>query len=694
MTVRARLFALSATSLFVELALIRWLGSEVRVFAYFKNLILIACFLGFGLGFFRARAHARLGASLAVLVAVVVAVSWAQRSEWPYGPQVASQALSNFAGSVFMGDQTEAPRTLLALVAGLGWTLTLFMACIAVLFGFAQRIGDDIVTFGPSRQIAAYSWNVVGSLVGILCFAGVSRFALPPLYWFALPALATTPFLSGRLGRGLGVAGTAVLVWALWPRADAIWSPYHKLERIEWSGAYQTISVNGTGYMSLRSFAHAKDEREAQGVDRWRLPYTIHPGARRVLIIGAGAGNDAAAALRAGAERIVAVEIDPEIVRLGKRFHPDAPYDDARVAVVIDDARHYAETTAERFDLVVFSHLDSHTALSGYTNVRLDNYVHTVESFRAFRRRLAPGGALYVSFYATQRWVADRLHENLRLAFGRPPAAFYESRHPRETQAHFIASDSPELMSRAVAVAAPHYAQPVIHRPPRASTDDWPYLFVERARIPAPMLILAGLLAAVCLLLVGGLIREERREAGAPWTLDRHFFFLGAGFLLLEVHNVGRLARVFGTTWLVNAWVIAGILLTILLANALVARRVRLPGPTVTLALLLGSLIFAAFAPIARMIALPLGSLWICLLYSLPLLGAGLIFARSFAVVEAPARALGANILGALCGGFLELSSFVLGLRGLLAVAALLYLASYRRAPAAQREARKTIHSA
>ena len=48
---RWRLFALSAIALFIELALIRWLSAEVRIFAYFKNLILIACFLGFGLGF-------------------------------------------------------------------------------------------------------------------------------------------------------------------------------------------------------------------------------------------------------------------------------------------------------------------------------------------------------------------------------------------------------------------------------------------------------------------------------------------------------------------------------------------------------------------------------------------------------------------------------------------------------------------
>ena len=46
-----------------------------------------------------------------------------------------------------------------------------------------------------------------------------------------------------------------------------------------------------------------------------------------VLIVGAGAGNDAAAALRNGAGEVNAVDIDPVIFSLGERLHPDQPYD-------------------------------------------------------------------------------------------------------------------------------------------------------------------------------------------------------------------------------------------------------------------------------------------------------------------------------------------------------------------------------
>src|SRR5215467_2424226 len=54
-----RLWIASFLTLFAELAFIRWIAVEVRVFAYFKNLALLLCFLGFGLGCALARQTAR-----------------------------------------------------------------------------------------------------------------------------------------------------------------------------------------------------------------------------------------------------------------------------------------------------------------------------------------------------------------------------------------------------------------------------------------------------------------------------------------------------------------------------------------------------------------------------------------------------------------------------------------------------------
>ena len=45
-----KLFGISFLALYFELVIIRYLGTEIRVFAYFKNLPLIASFFGLGLG--------------------------------------------------------------------------------------------------------------------------------------------------------------------------------------------------------------------------------------------------------------------------------------------------------------------------------------------------------------------------------------------------------------------------------------------------------------------------------------------------------------------------------------------------------------------------------------------------------------------------------------------------------------------
>ena len=49
------LFVVSVLGLFFELALIRWMRSEIKVFAFLKNVVLIARVLGLGLGFILAR---------------------------------------------------------------------------------------------------------------------------------------------------------------------------------------------------------------------------------------------------------------------------------------------------------------------------------------------------------------------------------------------------------------------------------------------------------------------------------------------------------------------------------------------------------------------------------------------------------------------------------------------------------------
>src|SRR5690349_21352536 len=67
---------ISLLGLFLEMLIIRWVSSEIRIFAYFKNFVLIACFLGFGMGCYLCRKRMNLMpvlVPLLMLTALIVA---------------------------------------------------------------------------------------------------------------------------------------------------------------------------------------------------------------------------------------------------------------------------------------------------------------------------------------------------------------------------------------------------------------------------------------------------------------------------------------------------------------------------------------------------------------------------------------------------------------------------------------------
>ena len=175
------------------------------------------------------------------------------------------------------------------------------------------------------------------------------------------------------------------------------WSPYQKLTIRPIRAGNEIISyemnTNGNWYQHLLNLSpgfvsnHPELFKEV-GADwnAYNLPYHFYSRPPSVLVLGAGTGNDVAAALRNGAGRVVAVEIDPLILKLGRELHFERPYDSPRVNTVLDDARSYLQDSNEKFDLIVFSLLDSHTTSSHFTNIRIDNYVYTLEALRSAKR--------------------------------------------------------------------------------------------------------------------------------------------------------------------------------------------------------------------------------------------------------------------------------------------------------------------
>ena len=132
---------------------------------------------------------------------------------------------------------------------------------------------------------------------------------------------------------------------------------------------------------------------------------------------------------------------------------------------------------------------------------------------------------------------------------------------------------------------------------------------------------------------------------------------------------------VLGNTWWVNAVIISGILVMILIANLLVVKLPRMP-IAISYVGLIGSCVGLYFVDLSQFAFLPYGekAVVIALLAGTPILFSGVIFIRSFAVVAGKDVALGANLIGAMIGGLLQSLTFVTGIKALLLIVAALYL--------------------
>lgn len=689
--------AVGVLTLFAELALIRWLSAEVRVFAYFKNLTLIACFFGGGLGcLVGTKMRMRRVGYFPMLLALVGIVTLPGLLGW--------DLIATTNG--FLGGLNDMPLwtfghadvQLLPAILALAFLIMTFLLVTFTFVPVGVLLGDRLQQ--APDLLRAYSANVAGSLVGVCLFDAVSYASLPPTAWFALALLLGLVVLEGKRDLPLASLASAgvlalLVLHGVHAQGSTIWSPYQKLTLVPDEATTAagerllvgyTLQVNSTCYQRIANLNPAFLASHPDLFPEWNrqewlgynLAYRLKPRPHDVLVVGAGTGNDVAAALRNGASQVDAVEIDPRIVDLGRRFHPERPYADPRVRVVVDDARSFLKQTDRQYDLIVYGALDSHTLNSALSNLRVDNYVYTREAFVEARARLKPDGVLWLLFAIERPHVAERLFAMITAAFGRPPVVFNHGDVARFSPAGggtTFVIDRDGHIGRLIGASRPLASlirEGLVQSQANGNqaTDDWPYLYVRGRAIPQLYLIVMALIVAVALALV-------RPYVGHLRSVDPTFFFLGAGFLLLEVQGVSKLALVFGNTWEVAAVVISSILVMILLAN-LVASRCRerhLPAAYCGLAL---TLLISYLLPTGRLLALPssLRLISAAALVGVPVLFSGMVFALTFRRFPSPNLALGSNLLGAIIGGMCESASFVVGLNALALVALAFYLAA------------------
>jgi SAM-dependent methyltransferase len=659
-----QLFLVSSTLLFTELLLIRWIPANVKYVGFFSNFLLMASFLGIGLGILLGRSGRHLPvapfgpllwATVVLVLTVQLNVKVSDSQEIFFGLAESSSANVNFV--------------VLPLVIVLA---TALMAALALPLGPLLR------SMPPLR---AYAIDIGGSMVGIAAFAILAAAGVGPVAWFAV--VAGLVFLQAW-GRGitswLGIGGVclalavAVVAYQGTLRPD-VWSPYYRITAYDGAGDVVSaragsadqprhVDVDGIPHQDMLTATEAQTSFLHSTVYSWFPERTFG----RVLIIGAGTGTDTTLALSRGSSVIDAVEIDPEIGRIGREFHPDRVFADPRVHQTINDGRAFLRNSTAQYDLVVFALTDSLTLVSSTANVRLESFLFTEEAFASARDHLAPNGVFVMYNFYRDPWLISKLRTMLVDVYGTEPlvglgrvndAVLADGPGVEAARAHGLPANALD--------AIPDVGQPT----PQAAADDWPFLYLRVPTIAPYYLAALGFLLAVAAVFVFGAARMTRLPVR---RFSPHFFVLGVAFLLLETKSIVSFSLLFGTTWLVNALTFFAILASVLLA-VFVNQWLRLRNA--------GPIYGALFIALAVAYMLPPESLLIDppqLRYALaaivafsPVFFANLVFTHSFRDTATADMSFASNLLGAMVGGALEYLALLTGFRALLILVALLY---------------------
>ena len=653
---RTRLVLTSGTLLFLELILIRWIPSEVRYIGFFSNFVLMASFLGIGLGILLGRRFESISilAFPTLLVAVVALVTLVRLNVQVRNPN-----------EIFFGLAESRAADANFLVLPL-----IFVLVTAIMASLALPLGPLLRSMPPLK---AYAFDIAGSMLGIAGFVALSAGGTEPSVWFAVVAVLV---LLLALGTGLTwwrvPSGAALLavVWLAGAAPNQIWSPYYRIDTYLGGNGQLYVNVNGIPHQALHPVVGEKEPFYDQ-LYKWFPDRTY----ANVLIVGAGSGTDTAIALAHGAGHVDAVEIDPAIQALGRDRHPNHPYQDPRVTPHINDGRAFLRGTDQRYDLVIFALPDSLTLVSSTANIRLESFLFTEEAFASVRDHLAPDGIFVLYNYYRQEWLVAKIGGMLDDTFGTPPVMR-------------IFSNTMAILADGPGIAALHGAAPpgdsVDPLPgptadggeaPKPATDDWPFLYLRTPFI-APYYLIA---LAFVVVVAGALVAGAARAGGtALRRFSPHFFVLGSAFLLLETRSLVSFSLLFGSTWLVNALAFFAILASVLLA-ILVNARLKLQRPGILYSLLFAALAVAFLVPPETLLIDPP---WLryglaAVLAFAPVFVANLVFTYSFRDTRTADMAFASNLLGAMVGGALEYLALLTGYRALLLVVAGLYAVAW-----------------
>lgn len=317
------------------------------------------------------------------------------------------------------------------------YSLLLFTAVIAVPFFFAGVVVCLALTRCQYPIGRVYAVDLVGAAGGCLAAVGLLKIIDAPSVVLAVAAVVCTSaalfaYWAGdrRLLRTSTLLTLAMVLLAsinaiskspvrpVWSKTEIdkrphleMWNPISRVrvyapvvdQPFMWGASPKTpklaaewmwLDIDSDAATSILRYPGDANALRFLNYDVTSLAYQIRQGGS-AAVIGIGGGRDLMTAWANGFKRIVGVEINPSLVELARKLRNYNGF--ARIPAVEihqDEGRSYLTRTAEKFDVIQASMVDTWAAASAGSMSLTENSLYTVEGWRIFYEHLKPDGIL------------------------------------------------------------------------------------------------------------------------------------------------------------------------------------------------------------------------------------------------------------------------------------------------------------
>ena len=344
-------------------------------------------------------------------------------------------------------------------VAQLGWLALIYVLLSVPFFlsgsvlalslagwpGDAGRVyAADLIgaALGCLLSVAALSWlggvNAL-LLIGVVLALAAAAFVLGQGRRRLLPAGLALLFTAGLLASNVAAPWLRIVVnkaggaeppivyerWNIHSRVTVyepenypfFWgvSPVKWEEAVAAGGLWEhaLLLIDAVAGTPIQRFAGDLAQVDFLRFDLTAIAYQLSD-APRTLVIGPGGGRDVLTALASGAPHVTAVEVNPAVIEAVRGPFADFAgnlYSRPDVDVIVADARGTIDRSADRYDIIQASLIDTWAAGGSGAFALSENSLYTREAFAGYFNHLSDDGILSIS-----RWyLPGRPAETLRL---------------------------------------------------------------------------------------------------------------------------------------------------------------------------------------------------------------------------------------------------------------------------------------